>query len=236
MSTISYDVDVIGNNPDNFISAETHTINPINSPSYFRIVPRHHPFHAKDLSVALFRNGQWIELKSGIDYRLTEPYAHLNAILGCSVYGSIHITDSTLLGTISMDYRSFGGSQALDARECADQLLSQLRTDRRIDYKYIQNLPKTFPLDDHTHPMSDFYWYDDLLDRINAATNSIDPLSLSKVVEDYIPNANPDNVESFTKQEMSEYLAALQYSGYETDVSAILDTLIDNTSVSTVLT
>lgn len=168
------------NNPNNLVTQEIHTITAETQFRFQVIIPLFGPFYETDFIMVYTPNGgSPITLVPKVDYLLVYNFLSATRSTGFPVYGGIQLTNNTLEGTFTIQYRTIGGDWVLSQSDINQVLANQLQQPKTTSWENVINLPYAFPVTNHNY---------NIVDMVGAAelVNSIDDLAQT------IANKDPD--------------------------------------------
>lgn len=197
-STIKYlyDLDTSGVSPQNRIHDERHTL-PTYIPSEWRyIVPRSAPFFTANYEVYLIdpATNAKTKLERYQHYAEGHPYAAVTNALQKQVCGSIIITDTTITGTVSIEYNTIGGPFTIDSAKILEILANRQVNPVTIDWSQVADVPAKFPPEIHYHPAENLGEYGQLVTAVKNNTEAmkneydINSVTLKRHLEDNNPH------------------------------------------------
>lgn len=176
-STIKYlyDLDTSGVSPQNRIHDERHTL-PTYIPSEWRyIVPRSAPFFTANYEVYLIdpATNAKTKLERYQHYAESHPYAAVTNALQKQVCGSIMILDTTITGTVSIEYNTIGGPFTIDSAKILEILANRLVNPVTVDWSQVADVPAKFPPEIHYHPAENLGEYGQLVTAVKDNTEAM---------------------------------------------------------------
>lgn len=176
-STIKYlyDLDTSGVSPQNRIHDERHTL-PTYIPSEWRyIVPRSAPFFTANYEVYLIdpATNAKTKLERYQHYAEGHPYAAVTNALQKQVCGSIIITDTTITGTVSIEYNTIGGPFTIDSAKILEILANRQVNPVTVDWSQVADVPAKFPPEIHYHPAENLGEYGQLVTAVKDNTEAM---------------------------------------------------------------
>lgn len=197
-STIKYlyDLDTSGVSPQNRIHDERHTL-PTYIPSEWRyIVPRSAPFFTANYEVYLIdpATNAKTKLERYQHYAEGHPYAAVTNALQKQVCGSIMILDTTITGTVSIEYNTIGGPFTIDSAKILEILANRQVNPVTVDWSQVADVPAKFPPEIHYHPAENLGEYGQLVTAVKNNTEAmkneydINSVTLKRHLEDNNPH------------------------------------------------
>jgi len=193
-----YDLDTSGVSSQNRIQDERHTL-PTHIEEKFRfIVPRNAPFFTMNYEVYLIdpSTNSKKKLERYTHYADSHPYAALTNALQKQLCGSIMITDSSITGTVSIEYNTIGGPFTIDDAKILEILANRATNPVTVDWSQVANVPDKFPPEIHYHPAENLGEYGEL---VNAVKNNTEAMLIetnvnSTVLKKHLEDVNPHNI------------------------------------------
>lgn len=172
----AYDFDPYGDNPNNRITGERHTITPANGKDFNYFVPNFAPFHRRNFIMHSVVNGVvGGELKATTDFYFGFRYDQM--ILSGSmepIYGAIVFNDPQFGGDVSIDYGTLGAEYTLSTAQVATLLANNQLDPRVTQWTSVTGAPTTVPPVPHKHnAMQTMVGMDALVDSIYVVIDSI---------------------------------------------------------------
>ena len=170
-----YPLDEYGNNPENFIKGEVHTVSSLAFRDYFLLVPEASPFYAKDLLIQYRapNSTDLVTLTLDVDYTLALEYVGASRALRRPVYGGIVFQNLNLSGIITVSYRTVGGDHIADSQLVIGKLIEQVWNPKIVYWEYVTNVPNIYPPEPHPHEFEDFSGAKEIVEAINKVSSEI---------------------------------------------------------------
>lgn len=193
-----YDLDTSGVSAHNRIQKERHTL-PTYIPEKYRfIVPRNAPFFTMNYEVYLIdpSTNSKKKLERFTHYAESHPYAALTNQLQKQLCGSIMITDSSLTGTVSIEYNTIGGPFTIDDAKILEILANRATNPVTVDWSQVANVPDKFPAEIHYHPAENLGEYGELVNAVKNNTEAmINETNInSEVLNRHLKDSNPHGI------------------------------------------
>lgn len=169
----SYDYDPTGENPENLIRDERHTITAQNRTPQNIIIPGFAPFHRKSLVVRDLATGQ--KLLENIDFTVEYPIfvGGKNFKNASPIYGAIQFLDKAITGQFEITYQTVGGQFALDGVAVAKDLANKANDPLTTSFEEIIGKPLNFPPLEHVHSVRDFLGWNDVVNSVNGIADAL---------------------------------------------------------------
>lgn len=193
-----YDLDTSGVSAHNRIREERHTL-PTYVPKEYRfIVPRNAPFFTMNYEVYLIdpSTNSKRRLERYTHYAESHPYAALTNQLQKQLCGSIMILDSSLAGTVSIEYNTIGGPFTIDDAKILEILANRNDNPVTVDWSHVANVPDKFPPEVHYHPAENLGEYAELVNAVKNNTEAmINETNVnSDVLNRHLRDSNPHGI------------------------------------------
>lgn len=165
---IRYSLDPTGENPDNLVVGETHTLSdhPVRA-----VAPLYGPFFAK--SCILYDMATNEPLAKDRDYKTLHLLQDATLTFGEEICELILITNEQVSNKVSITYQNVGGNYQNHSKAVADSLEALLKDARPVDWvNGIFNKPNQYTPAPHPHLFVDTIGYGPLLvalDRLGQA-------------------------------------------------------------------
>ncbi len=213
MSTIEFQFDPTGQNPNNLIIDEIHPITEANFNDYSFVIPNFSPFFTNNLNV-LFKpiNGNATLLQEGVDYSLGLPYYGAIRAIGLPVYGALVFNKYNISGSVSISYQTIGGDWVNNNLDLYRNLAQIGFSPLVAYYEQISNVPSSFPPVSHDQKLNSLMGQDELIQAINnlatiiaqkelALTNQMN--ALQGLLEQYVDNKINSTLISFLNNQLN---------------------------------
>lgn len=147
MSTIVkthlYEEDLHGNNPNNLITNELHTLQLPDIDDYYFIIPRAAPFFVFSVKVYNYQTGE--ELVLNTDYKIGHHFIEAQESIGRPIGGSIRFMRRDITGTFRLEYRTIGGQWGFDDAAILAELSRRQYNPLERVWGHIDPVPCSFP-------------------------------------------------------------------------------------------
>lgn len=172
----AYDFDPYGDNPNNRVTGERHTITPANGQDFNYFVPDFAPFHRRNFVMrSVTNNIVGGELKATTDYYFGFRYDQMILSGGMEpIYGAIVLNDPQFAGSVSIDYNTLGGEYTLSTTQIATLLANNQLDPRVTQWTSVTGAPTEVPAVPHKHnAMETLVGMDSLVDAVYVVIDSI---------------------------------------------------------------
>ena len=167
-----YEFDPYGDNPNNLIVDEPHTITPANGKNFSFFIPRKTPFHRR--SVVLKDAVSGVTLNVGTDYYFGWRYDDIITSGSVQpVYGAIVLNDHTKTYNVKVTYQTLGGPTVIDDAEIAQLLANTLRDPRRALWTDVVDVPSELPPIPHRQSTQDLVGFDQQIEVLYKIADAI---------------------------------------------------------------
>lgn len=184
-----YPLDKTGTNPDNFVSRETHELQPKNRPGDVRVTsPTYGPFYAESFQMWDKDTGRLLD--KGTDYRISELLGDASAIFGKEICQYIVVTNFDVSNTVQISYQALGGNYQNDGSVVQNVFATFLNDTRPVDWTNVTNKPPAYPPSLHMHLLQDIIGFGPLvvaLERIRQAI-LLSNVAMFEALIDWIKN------------------------------------------------
>lgn len=166
---VKYPLDLTGNNPDNRVLNEPHTIPREKSRGF---APNAGAFYTNPSKLKIVHKATNYTLQPHTDYLAVELYERASKASGQEVCAGIVIVNDTLDGEFLVTYQAVGGEFSCNV-DVIQRLIEQLDLDNRpVRWGDILGLPNAYNPTPHLHDIDDLYGMEyvvESLERIRAA-------------------------------------------------------------------
>lgn len=166
---VKYPLDLTGNNPDNLVLNEPHSIPRDKSRGF---APNAGAFYTNPSKLKIVHVATNYTLQPHTDYVAVELYERASKASGQEVCAGIVITNPALDGEFLVTYRAVGGEFSCNV-DVIQRLIEQLDLDNRpVRWGDILGLPNAYNPAPHLHDIDDLYGMEyvvESLERIRAA-------------------------------------------------------------------
>lgn len=167
-----YPLDKTGENPDNHVLNEPHSLTPKSRPTDVRVTaPLYGPFFAESVHVVDRANG--ISLVKGSDYKVTDLLQDPTLKFGKEIGQFIVITNGAVSNEIAISYQVLGGNYQNDASAVQHVFETFLNDTRPVDWTSISGKPSTFPPTLHIHLLEDIVGWGPVIAALDGVRDAI---------------------------------------------------------------
>ena len=193
----AFEFDPYGDNPNNKITKERHTITPAGSGQTNFFIPSKGPFHRRGF---VLRNATTqLPLRPGYDYYFGFRFDQM-ILSGAMqpIYGAIVLNDPASNLVVEIDYQTVGGEFTLDTNQITTLLANKLLDPRTVTWSAVVDIPSELPAVAHRHNAgTDLVGMNevvarlyDLIDAQEAGYNK----ALQALLEHIADHANPHKI------------------------------------------
>lgn len=162
---VKYPVDRTGKHPDNRVVNERHLLTPLNR----TLVPREGYFYAEGLVIQGGTRGDTNTLVLGQDYNLDDLNDILTHETGKSIFTSIVILNSKIMGEVQITYQCYGTRDEFTPGMVKGIIDEYRAIVPRFDE--ITNRPKTYPFAPHAHPIGEISGWEGISAQLEHIAN-----------------------------------------------------------------
>ena len=173
MPTVTYPLDMSGNNPANLIEGELHTVSESHFKDYFFIVPEFAPFYVDNFSLSISINGNITPLQEDVDYSFALQYVTGTRISGKAMYGAVTLHNLNLNGILLMNYQTIGGDQIADRLLVLTTLADKAYNPRTTIWDILTNVPNSLPPSPHYQDYDQFLGQEELVTKLGEIRDAI---------------------------------------------------------------
>ncbi len=173
MPTVTYPLDMSGNNPANLIEGELHTVSESHFKDYFFIVPEFAPFYVDNFSLTISVNGNITPLQEDVDYSFALQYVTGTRISGKAMYGAVTLHNLNLNGILLMNYQTIGGDQIADRLLVLTTLADKAYNPRTTIWDILTNVPNSLPPSPHYQDYDQFLGQEELVTKLGEIRDAI---------------------------------------------------------------
>lgn len=149
-----YPLDKTGENPNNFVSGERHSLNPQSSITNVRVLaPYYGPFFSESLRMTDMSNGR--VLVKDTDYKITDLLQDPTLLFAKPIGQFIVVINGTVSNEVTISYQVLGGNYQNDATAVTHVYETFLNDTRPVDWDNISGKPTTYPPSLHIHMLED---------------------------------------------------------------------------------
>lgn len=189
--TFEYEFDPYGENANNLISKEAHTITAANGTNFNFIVPRYAPFFRRSFVCRNLTTGG--TLRPSIDYFFGFRFDQV-IVSGSSlpVYGAIVFNDPALTANVEIDYQTLGGEFVQSQSAILALMANKVNDPRTLQWSAVVNLPTEFPPIAHRHDVSDVTTFSDVISAIYDLSDA-QKMGFNKAMQSLMEHINDHN-------------------------------------------
>lgn len=170
----TYELDILGTNPNNFIEREPHALYGVNELTNNVLVPQLTPFYSNDFKLEYqLPDGSFHPLVEGEDYELTLPWYSLEKETGKRAYGAARVIRKPTAKLLTVTYRTVGGKYAGKANALKMALADYVWNPRIVQFDQITNIQETFPPNEHKHQLENVVGWDKVAEQIEKLTQAM---------------------------------------------------------------
>lgn len=173
MQTVTYPLDMSGNNPANLIQNELHTVSESHFKDYFFIVPEFAPFYVDNFSLSISINGNITPLQEDVDYSFALQYVTGTRVSGKAMYGAVTLHNLNLNGILLMNYQTIGGDQIADRLLVLTTLADKAYNPRTTIWDILTNVPNSLPPSPHYQDYDQFLGQEELVTKLGEIRDAI---------------------------------------------------------------
>ena len=164
-----YPLDPTGNNPDNYVSGELHTLS--DRPKRV-LTPRYGPFFT-ERNLILYDHMSNTPLVKGVDYIVPTISREASLKFGEEIADAILIENTAISSQVRVSYQTLGGEYQNNISNLVAIYEAVINDSRNIDWATgIYGKPAAYPPGPHAHWLSDIFGFEPLtfqLERIAQA-------------------------------------------------------------------
>ena len=142
-TTYLYPEDLNGTNPQNLITGETHTLQAPGPKDYYFIIPKAAPFFVDSLRV--YNTATGLPYVEGDDYQVGHLFIEAMNSTGRPIAGSIRFMRPTIVGQVTLTYRTLGGPWGFSDQAILRELSNKHLNPLIRSWGDIDVLPYSFP-------------------------------------------------------------------------------------------
>lgn len=177
--SITFPLDLSGNNPANLIRNELHSVNEAKFRDFYFIVPRLSPFYIDNFTATITINNVTRVLQEDVDFSFSLPYVTGTRVTGKAMYGAITLHNLNINGIISITYQTVGGNQVADRLEILTILADKVYNPRTTIWDIVTNVPDAFPPTPHFQDYNTFFGQEQVVTALGRIRDAILDNSLS---------------------------------------------------------
>lgn len=173
MPTVTYPLDMSGNNPANLIQNELHTVNEAHFKDYYFLVPQFAPFYVDNFSLVLSNNGNDIPLTEDVDYSFALQYVTGTRVSGKAMYGAVTLHNLNMNGILKVNYQTLGGDQIADRLVVLTTLADRAYNPRTTIWDILTDVPQALPPSPHYQDYDQFFGQEELVQMLGQIRDAI---------------------------------------------------------------
>lgn len=166
-SAINLELDVSGQNPDNLILDEPHSLSSRPTRS---IAPDHGAFFADSF---VLRSGSSIWGVRGQDYQIVELHQEATLRFGREICSVVLVLNQSVPSDVTISYQALGGPYANNDKSIANLYQSVINDNRPIDWGNVFDKPSEFTPTIHRHLLDDVYGFEPIVDYLERIKRAI---------------------------------------------------------------
>ena len=164
-----YPLDPTGNNPDNAVVNEIHTLS--NAQEVRAVSPIYGPFFSESMFVFDSITGR--RLDRGRDYQCVELLQEATSRFGKEICCVVLILDRTVSENIRINYQVLGGLFANDSSSIVSLYETVMKDNRPIFWPNVLNKPAEYPPALHRHLLEDLVGFEPIVVALERIRNAI---------------------------------------------------------------
>lgn len=167
-----YPLDKTGENPNNFVGNEKHSLNPQSNLTNVRVLaPYYGPFFSNSIRIVDLANGQ--TLVKDIDYKITDLLQDASLSFAQAIGQFVVITNGYVSNEVSVSYQVLGGNYQNDATAIQHVYETFLNDTRPVDWSNVSGKPSTFPPSLHLHLLEDVIGFGPVIVALDQVKDAI---------------------------------------------------------------
>lgn len=168
-----YALDVTGENPDNHVSGERHSLIPKADLTDVRVFsPKYGPFFANHI-LRIFDRANGRQLVRGQDFKVTDLLQDPTLKTGQDIGQFIVIINGQVSNEIEIHYQVLGGNYQNDATAVQHVFETFLNDVRPVDWANVSGKPLTYPPTAHLHLLEDVIGFGPLVVAIDNLRDAV---------------------------------------------------------------
>lgn len=168
-----YALDVTGENPDNHVSGERHSLIPKADLTDVRVFsPKYGPFFANHI-LRIFDRANGRQLVRGQDFKVTDLLQDPALKTGQDIGQFIVITNGQVSNEVEIHYQVLGGNYQNDATAVQHVFETFLNDVRPVDWANVSGKPLTYPPTAHLHLLEDVIGFGPLVVAIDNLRDAV---------------------------------------------------------------
>ena len=203
-STLVFNLDPSGKNPDNLVLNEPHNLSSRPTRS---IAPQHGAFFADSF---VLRSGSTTWGVRGQDYQIVELHQEATLKYGREICSVVLVLNTNIPSDVTISYQALGGPYAHNDKSIANLYQSVINDNRPIDWTNVFDKPSEFNPTIHRHLLDDIYGFEPIVDYLERIKRAI-TLGQTEVVLSIIDRA----LSNFDYQELPKILPSTKMVQYD---------------------
>jgi hypothetical protein len=166
---IRYAFDPTGQNTDNFVDSEAHTL-PVRRVR--ALAPKYGPFYGKTVKLVEASTGR--VLTYGTHYSLGELLPTATQKVGQGIYSIIVVTDAAVLSDILVSYQTIGGDFSYSPEALISMLTMRLNpATNTVNWADVIGKPDQYIPAKHLHDVGDVFGFEYVVEAINRVKEAL---------------------------------------------------------------
>lgn len=187
-----YPLDKTGENPNNYVGNERHSLNPQSNLTNVRVLaPNYGPFFSESLRIVDLADGR--TLTKDIDYKVTDLLQDASLSFAKPIGQFAVIINGYVSNEVSVSYQVLGGNYQNDATAVQHVFETFLNDTRPVDWSNISGKPLTYPPSLHLHLLEDIIGFGPVIVALEQIKDAI-LLSNTPVLQSLIDWVNTRKV------------------------------------------
>lgn len=201
MPTVTYPLDMSGNNPANLIENELHTVNEAHFKDYYFLVPNFAPFYVDNFSLVLSNNGNDIPLVEDVDYSFALQYVTGTRVTGKAMYGAVTLHNLNMNGILKVNYQTLGGDQIADRLVVLTTLADKAYNPRTTIWDILTDVPQALPPSPHYQDYDQFFGQEEMVQMLGQIRDAIltNSSMTSQEISNFFNLLNTGSLSSYVK-------------------------------------
>lgn len=167
-----YPLDKTGENPNNFVGGEKHSLNPQSNLTNVRVLaPDYGPFFSESIRIVDLANGR--ELVKDTDYKITDLLQNASLSFGKAIGQFVVIINGYVSNEVSVSYQVLGGNYQNDSTAIQHVYETFLNDTRPVDWSNVSGKPLTYPPSLHIHLLEDIVGFGPVIVALEQVKEAI---------------------------------------------------------------
>lgn len=167
-----YPLDKTGENPNNFVGNELHSLNPQANLTNVRVLaPYYGPFFSDSLRIVDMSNGR--TLVKDTDYKITDLLQDPTLQFAKPIGQFAVIINGLVSNEVAVSYQVLGGNYQNDSTAVIHVYETFLNDTRPVDWSNISGKPLTYPPSLHLHLLEDVIGFGPVIVALNEIKDAI---------------------------------------------------------------